>query len=252
MRFLLLATDYDGTLASEGRVERKTIAALERLRASGRKLILVTGRHMPDLSTVFSRFDLFESIVAENGGLFYRPATREEKLLCDPPSERFLALLRKRKIPFVPGRTVVASWLPHEKAVLKAIRDLGLDLQVTLNKDSIMVLPSGINKATGLAAALAELGISVHNVVAVGDAENDHSFLRAAECGVAVANALPSLKEQADLILGAAEGDGVIELIDELVSNDLAKFDSVALRRPTSLGHCMDAFQDDCSEPERK
>lgn len=252
MRFLLLATDYDGTIAVAGRVQPKTIAAFERLRASGRKLVLVTGRHMPDLSTVFSRFDLFERIVAENGGVLYRPATREEKLLCDPPNEGFLALLREREIPFVPGRTVVATWHPYGEAVLGAIRDLGLDLQVTFNKESVMVLPSGINKASGLAAALRELGISAHNVVAVGDAENDHCFLRAAECVVAVANALPALKEDADIVLDRPDGDGVIELIDELIRNDLAKSDSAAPGDRPSLGRCADVLQDDCSGPERK
>lgn len=248
MRFLLLATDYDSTLASEGHVQLKTIAALERLRASARRLILVTGRHIPDLSTVFSRFDLFDRIVAENGGLLYRPATREEKLLCEPPDERFLALLRERNIPFVPGRTVVASWHPHEEEVFQAIRDSGLDLQVTFNKGAVMVLPSGINKATGLNAALRELGISAHNVVAVGDAENDHSFLRAAECGVAVANALPALKEHADVVLDLPDGDGVIQLIDDLISNDLARFDSQLLRRAISLGHRVDTDQRDHKE----
>jgi HAD superfamily hydrolase (TIGR01484 family) len=226
MRFLLLATDYDGTLASEGRVESKTIAALERVRASGRKLILATGRHLPDLSTVFSRFELFDRIVAENGGVLYRPATGEEKLLCEPPNERFLALLRERNIPYVPGRTVVASWHRYAEAVFQAIRDLGLDLHVVLNKDAVMVLPSGIDKASGLEAALKELDISAQNVVAVGDAENDHSFLRAAECGVAVANALPELKEHADIVLNASEGKGIIELVDQLISSDLAQFDS--------------------------
>jgi HAD superfamily hydrolase (TIGR01484 family) len=233
MRFLVLATDYDGTLAWEGHVEQKTFAALERLRASGRKLILVTGRHIPDLSTVFSRFDLFERVVAENGGLLYRPATREEKLLSEPPNQRFLSLLRKRKIPFVTGQTVVASWHPHEDAVLDAIRDLGLNLQVTLNKGSIMVLPSGVNKGSGLAAALQELDISAHNVVAVGDAENDHAFLRAAECGVAVANALPALKEHADIVLDKPDGEGVIVLADQLIRDDLARFNS-RLPRATS------------------
>lgn len=252
MRFLLLATDYDGTLASDGRVQQKTIAAVERLRASGRRLVLVTGRHMPDLSAVFSRFDLFERIVAENGGVLYHPATREQKLLCEPPNERFLSLLRERKIPFVAGRTVVASWHPHEEAVLEAIRDLGLHLQVTLNKGSVMVLPSGINKATGLIVALRELGVSAHNVVAVGDAENDHTLLRAAECGVAVANALPALKEHADIVLDAPDGDGVVELIDKLISTDLAKYDTTVRRRRTPLRHGMDAPQTDCSEPERK
>jgi hydroxymethylpyrimidine pyrophosphatase-like HAD family hydrolase len=234
MRFLVLATDYDGTLANEGHVAQKTIAALERLRASGRKLVLVTGRHMPDLSTVFSRFDLFERIVAENGGLLYRPSTRKEKLLCEVPNQRFLALLRQRNIPFVAGRTVVASWHPHEEAVLEAIRDSGLELQVTFNKGSIMVLPSGVNKATGLAAALHELGISAHHVVAVGDAENDHAFLRASKCGVAVANALPALKEHADIVLDKPDGEGVIELIDALISSDLQSLESAGLRDRTS------------------
>lgn len=235
MRFSVLATDYDGTLASDGQVAATTIAALERLRASGRKLIMVTGRHMPDLSTVFSRFDLFDRIVAENGGVLNCPATGEERLLCDPPDPRFMALLRERKVPFLPGRTVIATWRAYEEAVMHAIGDFGIPLQVALNKSSIMILPPGINKATGLQAALHELGISVNNVVAVGDAENDHCFLHASECGVAVANALPALKAHADIVLDAPAGDGVIELIEELIENDLAEFhsDRVAIQ-----GHC--------------
>jgi hydroxymethylpyrimidine pyrophosphatase-like HAD family hydrolase len=251
MRFLLLATDYDGTLASDGQVESRTIAALERLRASGRKLILVTGRHMPDLSTVFSQFDVFDRIVAENGGVLYRSATGEETLLCEPPDERFIALLRKRNIPFVPGRTVVASWRRFEEAVSQAIRDLGVDLQVIPNKDAVMVLPSGIDKASGLDAARRELGISAQNVVAVGDAENDHSFLRAAGCGVAVANALPALKEHADIVLRAPAGQGVIQLIDQLISDDLAQFDSRLSRHAVSFsqhGPCQDLSSE--SEPK--
>jgi len=224
MRFLLLATDYDGTLAKDGHVEEQAIAALGRLRNSGRKLVLVTGRHLPDLTSIFSRFDLFDRVVLENGGLLYRPVTREQKLLCDPPNARFLAALRERQIPFVAGRTVVASWHPHEDAVFSAIRALGLDLQITLNKDAVMVLPSGINKATGLQAALDELDISAHSVVAVGDAENDHPLLRMSECGVAVANALPALKEHADIVLDASHGDGVIKLVDGLIADDLAGF----------------------------
>ena len=47
MRYIAIATDYDNTLAVDGRVERETIAALERLIQSGRKIILVTGRLLP-------------------------------------------------------------------------------------------------------------------------------------------------------------------------------------------------------------
>lgn len=96
MRYYALATDYDGTLASQGRVDDATLAALERLRASGRKLIMVTGRELNDLLHVFPQIDLFDHVVAENGALLYRPASREEKRLGEPPPEAFVDALQKR------------------------------------------------------------------------------------------------------------------------------------------------------------
>lgn len=221
MHFILLATDYDGTLAHDGVVDGNTFAAVNRLRASGRKVVLVTGRHLPDLCKVFPHLDLFDRVVIENGGVLYRPQSREEKLLCGPPNQQLLDLLRKENVPFSAGRTIVATWRPHDAEVLAAIRDLGLDLQVIYNKESVMVLPSGVNKRTGLQAALDELGISTRNVVSVGDAENDLPFLRMSACGVAVANALPSVKEVADIVLEKPRGEGVSELIDALISDDL-------------------------------
>ena len=96
------------------------------------------------------------------------------------------------------GRVIIATWEPHETVVLQTIRDLGLELEVIFNKGSVMILPTGVNKASGLRSALKDLGLTTEQVVAVGDAENDHAFLSCAGCGVAVANALPALKERAD------------------------------------------------------
>lgn len=127
---------------------------------------------------------------------------------------------------------IVATWEPHQDKVLQAIRDLGLELQVIFNKGAVMVLPSAVNKATGLVKALCDLGLSRHNTVGVGDAENDHALLDLAECGVAVANALPVLKERADLVLEGDHGTGIIELIDRMIDDDLA---SVELARRTIL-----------------
>ena len=226
MRYLALATDYDGTLASDGRVDEETLAALDRLRYSGRKLILVTGRHLDDLLNVFPHINLFERVVVENGALLYRPATREERLLGEPPPEEFIKALQERGVdPLAVGRAIVATWHPHETTVLEVIRNLGLERQVVFNKDAVMVLPSGINKASGLSAALSELGLSPHNTVGIGDAENDHSLLNFCECGVAVANALPMLKERADFVTQGARGAGVIELIDQLIASDLEELD---------------------------
>ena len=74
MRYLVLASDYDGTLASDGRVNDVTLKALESIRATGRKLILVSGRFLVDLQRVFPRIDLFDMVVVENGAVLYRPA----------------------------------------------------------------------------------------------------------------------------------------------------------------------------------
>lgn len=220
MRYGALACDYDGTLAHDGRVDAETVQALERLRASGRTLILVTGRELDELATVFRRLDLFDRVVAENGALLYRPDTGEERRLAEPPPPALVAALRARGVPLSVGRVIVATVSPHETAVLEIIRDLGLELHVVFNKGSVMVLPSGTNKATGLSAALAELGLSARDTVGVGDAENDQAFLAFCGRAVAVANALPTVKERADLVTTGARGAGVVELIEAILGED--------------------------------
>ena len=237
MRYLVLACDYDGTLAHDGIVDPETIEALERLIASGRKLVLVTGRELDDLLHVFPRIDLFARVVGENGGVLYTPERRETRALAAPPPQEFLRELERREVsPLSVGRVVVATWEPNQNVVLELIHELGLELQVTFNKGAVMVLPSGVNKRSGLEAALVELGISPHNVVAVGDAENDHELLRASECGVAVANALPVLRQEADLVTRGSRGAGVRELIDRLLEDDLHSLQPTLLRHHLPLG----------------
>ena len=237
MRYLALATDYDGTLAHDGLVDEPTLAALERLLASGRRLILVTGRELPELQATFPHLDLFERVVAENGALLYRPGSREEKVLAERPPDAFLHVLEGRGVrPISVGRVIVATWHPHETTVLEVIRDLGLELQVVFNKDAVMVLPTGVNKATGLATALKELGLSPHNTVGVGDAENDHAFLSVCECAVAVDNALPQLKEKADLVTLGDHGAGVTQLIEALLKTDLAELEPRLRRHAILVG----------------
>ncbi|MBX9681366.1 MAG: HAD-IIB family hydrolase [Gemmataceae bacterium] len=236
MRYFLLATDYDGTLAHDGRVLPDTLAALHRLRATGRKLVMVTGRELGELLAIFPEIDLFEWVVAENGALLYEPSTREETLIAEPPSEAFVQALRKNNVVLSAGKSIVATWRPHEMIVLDTIRELGLELQVIFNKDAVMILPAGVNKATGLSAVLKRMGFSPHEVVGVGDAENDHAFLNLCEFSAAVSNALPALKERADLVTQGDRGNGVAELIDLMLKNDLADFDGRVGRRHLLIG----------------
>jgi hypothetical protein len=223
MKYRALACDYDGTLAHDGAVTQSTVAAVDRFRESGRHLFMVTGRELPELKQVCPILDRFEWVVAENGALLHRPATDATRLLCEPASVSLIELLRRFGVkPLSVGQAIIATVEPNEIIVLEEIKRLGLELQVIFNKGSVMVLPSGVNKATGLAALLKEAAISAQEVVGVGDAENDHAFLECCGIGVAVANALPMLKERADFVTNGARGDGVAELIDRMLANDLA------------------------------
>jgi len=222
LRYHALACDYDGTLATDGVVDPPTLEALDRLRDSGRKLILVTGRELGDLLRVFPHIGRCERVVAENGALLYRPATGEELVLAEPPPAEFIAALREKKVrPLSLGRVIVATWEPFQTTVRETIRNLDLELQVVFNKGAVMVLPLGVDKAVGLQAALAEMELSLHQTVGVGDAENDEAMLSACHCSAAVANALQRTKDVADIITQADHGAGVAELIDRMIATDL-------------------------------
>lgn len=223
MRYLVLVSDYDGTLASDGRVGEAAIAALERVRVSGRRTVLVTGRQLEELLAVFSRVDLFDYVVLENGAVIYSPRTKEIVALAKPPPDRFVERLSELGVQHIAvGQVIVATWVPHHLAVLQAIRELGLELLIVFNKDAVMVLPAGVNKASGLDYALRKLGLSFHEAVGLGDAENDHSFLQRCECAIAVNNAVPSIRRLAARVTHGAAGQGFAEVVEELIADDLA------------------------------
>ncbi len=224
MQFHVLAADYDGTLAHDGHVPQSTIDCLRRLRDSGRSLVLVTGRRLEPILDLFPEVSLFSRIVAENGALLFNPESGEETLLADPPPPGFVEALQRRGVDRLEtGRCIVATWQPFETISLEVIHDFQIDLQIVFNKDAVMLLPSGINKASGLKKALYQLGFSPLNTVAVGDAENDAAMMRACSVAAAVDNALPGVKALADIVLTQPRGAGVEELVDRLLYDDLAE-----------------------------
>ncbi|WP_035986232.1 HAD family hydrolase [Leptolyngbya sp. KIOST-1] len=219
MQYSVLATDYDGTLATEGAVDSATLTALERYRHRGGRLLLVTGRQLDELLEVFPHGHLFAGIVAENGGVFYQPAQGITRRLAEPLPPVLIDTLKARGVgPISQGQIVVATWEPHGETVEHTVRELALAATVIRNKKAVMVLPQGVNKASGLAVALADLGVEPAQVVGVGDAENDRSLLESSGLGVAVGNAVPELKALADRVMTGDRGAGVQELIAWLLT----------------------------------
>jgi hydroxymethylpyrimidine pyrophosphatase-like HAD family hydrolase len=212
-----LASDYDGTIATAGRVDVGTIAALSRLKGHGWSLILVTGRLLEDLRLVFPGLDLFDLVVVENGGILFRPSKKKFVPLASPPADGLVKDLRQAGIPITAGRVVLATERKWSSSVREFLAARGVSLQLVYNRDSLMLMPQGVDKASGLRAAMKDLALMPDECVGVGDAENDRVLLWTCGLGVAVANAVQELKQEADFITDAPAGDGVVELIDRLL-----------------------------------
>lgn len=210
--FRAVALDYDGTLTTGARPDDDVLAALAEVRAAGLQVVLVTGRILAELRHVFADVDdHVDVIVAENGTVVFGPMGHRRLVAPVPPVLE--DALTRRGVPVRGGEVLLACDAVHGGIVFEEIRRLGLDCQVLYNRSALMVVPTGTSKGAGLRRALGDLGVSPHDAIAVGDAENDHALLDVCEVGVAVANAVPSLAARADITLVEADGAGVAALL---------------------------------------
>jgi hydroxymethylpyrimidine pyrophosphatase-like HAD family hydrolase/energy-coupling factor transporter ATP-binding protein EcfA2 len=196
---------------------------------------------LPDLRAVCPDVDrMFDAVVAENGALVYFPERRELRTLGDPPEPALVDALRRRGVPFELGAAILATHAPFAEPVLAAIQETGVNRTPIFNKGALMLLPGGVTKGTGLAVALAALELSPHNMVGIGDAENDHAFLALSECAVAVADAVPALRERADYVTRAPSAAGAVEFVEEHLLNDLVDLIPRLTRHDLPLGETGD------------
>jgi len=215
-----LAVDYDGTIAENGRISANTEAALQSLREAGFRLILVSGRRLENIQRVCDVLPLFDAVILENGALAYCPLTHDQRLLAPPVDQDFLTELSGElpEQPLFVGQAMIATAAANARKVEAVIERGGYPLAIVGCGPKIMVLPTGVDKRSGLAAALADLRLRPDEVVAVGDEENDIDLFAGCGLTAAVGNAAPSLKAAADLVLKGDAGQGVCQLIDMLIA----------------------------------
>jgi len=235
-KFGLLALDYDGTIAEHGLLDGEVRRALVAARERDVTLVLVTGRILADLQRLLRGLDLFDAIVAENGAVLHFPRTGRSTLLACPPDPGFAAELARRQVPFLAGECVVELDALHAPAALAVLRELELPLVLLFNRRRLMVLPQATSKATGLREAARALRVSLHNAVAVGDAENDHDLLRACEVGVAVGWGSPALRRIADLVLPGGGPAAVAPFVRQITARATLPQVQASARRRLHLG----------------
>src|SRR4030095_5644049 len=209
MLFKALACDFDGTLASEDRIGEEGRTALGQARAAGLRLVLVTGRTFFELTRVCDCLDLFEAVVAENGAVLYYPAESMIREQGPPPPRRLLAELDRRSIYYQAGRVIVGTARSDEAAVREALTAADVTREIVYNRSALMLLPTGVSKGTGMQQGMRLLGLSAHDVLALGDAENALPLFEACGWCACPASADPEVQERADWIFPGENGQSI-------------------------------------------
>ena len=216
MKFRVLALDYDGTIAQDGRLDSDVRSAIVEARSRGLVVVLVTGRILEDLRRVAGDLSFLDAVVAENGAVLHFPSGTS-RLIGQPAPQNFVSELRRNGIAISVGQCVVEADASAAPQILSVIRNLELPLLLLFNRSRLMVLPQGVSKGVGLRAALSALRLSVHNAIGIGDAENDHDLLAACEVGIAVGWGSRALKESADRVLEGSGPGAVAEYLRQTI-----------------------------------
>lgn len=220
-----IASDLDRTLTGGDLVLDP--AALERireLRRRGLRVVVATGRRFDDprVEALLSELD---AVVAENGAVVHHAEDGALVVMHADFAERARAALGPLADRFAWGHVVGSGprELSGDASALLAARKV--EHAVEYNVDEVMLLPPGVDKATGAAACVARWGLRSADVWAIGDGENDVALLRWAGVGAAPANASPSAQAAADLHMASSHSQAFLDLTLPLV---------LAKPRPTS------------------
>ena len=240
--------DVDGTLVSHRtkRVPPSTVAALAELRRRGCKVIVATGRSMPEFGFLPLQDLTFDGYVLV-GGQEARDVDGKV-IFSDPIVGYDLAVLleefraRRRPILFYESVRMYANFvndhvrqveaevstpvppideprpdLPVLKAIIYEDATREDDLMARLpgckatrwHRGAYDVVPAAGGKVAGIQALLDHYGIAPEQTMAFGDGENDADMLRYVHTGVAMGNGDADAKAAADVVCGDIDEDGL-------------------------------------------
>lgn len=237
----LIALDMDGTLLDDDKnITDFTRDQINRAHRLGLQIVLSTGRPLSTCYSYVKDLNLDSYLITSNGGqIFSKGHEVISEHLLDGDTLTFMYHLAQglgmntwvvsTEEPYynhLPENHEQLQWLKfscHSKddVILdKMIEKLSYVEGVEISNASpinIEVNPIGINKAMGLEFVCEQLGLTMGNVMAMGDSLNDIKMLQEAGIGIAMANAQEAVKQVADYMTDSNNDDGVGKAIDRFV-----------------------------------
>ncbi|MGZ7043070.1 MAG: phosphoglycolate phosphatase [Methanobacterium sp.] len=218
-----IAVDIDGTITDQNReICVNAIKALRKAEASGFPIILVTGNILCASRMVAIMVGTSGGIVGENGGVIQ---TRKKTQIlgniekCKPAYEFLKSKYPVEKVEFSDQRIseIGIRRTIDVETVKETVKNF--DVEVYDTKFAIHLTDPEVNKGKSLEIVAGDMGITLDEIMAVGDSENDLEFLEVAGFKVAVANADKELKENTDYVTSKPYGDGTAEAIEKFILN---------------------------------
>jgi hypothetical protein len=244
VKLRVLALGFDGTVAADGRLDGGVADAIRDARRAGVMTVLVSGRMLADLQALLPAPDLFDAVVAEGGAVVHMANDAGPVVLARAPDAALVAELQRRNVAHRRGRCMVEADAVAAPDVLASLHALGSPHGITFDRGRLTVLPHGVSKAFGLSEAVWRLGTSLHNAVAIGDAEDDQPMLDVCEIGAAVAWGSSALQRSADHVVPGSGPAAIADYLRTLVATD-----PIVLRRKPDSPHRLRVGTRETGEP---
>lgn len=238
----LVALDMDGTLLTDDHeVSAPTREVIAKALEKGVHVVLSTGRSLATCYPYAELLKLTSYLVTANGGEIY---TVEKELLdqhlLEPEKIEKMWNLGKevgveiwmisttdvyndshRPEDFYDHKWLKFGCNTEDKSKLdKMIKEFsymeGLELTNSL-PTNVEANPAGVNKAAALQFVCDRIGITMNEVMAVGDSLNDIKMIQEAGIGVAMGNAQEAIKKVANAVTDTNNNDGVAKAIERFV-----------------------------------
>ena len=237
----LVALDMDGTLlTSDGEVSPYTEQIIKKALDKDVHVVLSTGRALATSYPFGQALNLTSFHITCNGGQIWTMGKElvEEHLMDAKQIEKLWHLGDEQQVKmwmvstdeiyrhYRPDDFYIHKWLKFgchtndQKKLDFILKELSHmeNIEITNSLPTNMeVNPKGVHKANALKRVCKELGLTMENVMSVGDSLNDMKMIQQAGFGVAMGNAQEAVKKAADAITDTNDADGVARAIERYV-----------------------------------
>lgn len=224
MKFKAIVVDIDGTITCEKR--ELHLGAMKKIRSLKVPVVLATGNTLCYARTASRLIGLDGAVIAENGGAitvrFDLQGTFEESLEeCEKAYSFLSQYFKLTKLDPHYRRTEIALRRDFDLQKAKTLLETQpFDVEMVDTKYAIHLKSTKVNKGIGLQKLASMMGLKSKDFVAIGDSENDVEMFEVSGFGIAVGNGDEKIKEIACYVTEASFGDGTVEALKFLESND--------------------------------